>query len=169
MQKSIGNRHPNARSKVPARTKPGNEPFPGCYRAAAALQPQDRMIRHADCRTPTNNPTPPRAPKEKAMSHTVPTQHPAVVLRSNYQHLRALLAIAIVAIVGLTVAVVVLATSGNSTLVGSAAHANSAAISARNASAELGAKLNHRGVTTSSVQEAPNTANSAAPAGPNPD
>ena len=28
------------------------------------------------------------------MSQTVPTQHPAVVLRSHYRHLRALLAIA---------------------------------------------------------------------------
>jgi hypothetical protein len=44
------------------------------------------------------------------MAETVPSQHPAVVLRSHYQHLRALLAIAMVALVGLTVAVVVLAT-----------------------------------------------------------
>lgn len=48
------------------------------------------------------------------MSHTVPSQHPAVVLRSNYQHLRALLAIAIAVILGLTIAVVVLATSNSS-------------------------------------------------------
>ena len=47
------------------------------------------------------------------MSHTVPSQHPAVVLRSNYQHLRALLAIAIAVILGLTIAVVVLATADN--------------------------------------------------------
>jgi hypothetical protein len=47
------------------------------------------------------------------MSHTVPSQHPAVVLRSNYQHLRALLAIAIAVILGLTIAVVVLATTTN--------------------------------------------------------
>jgi hypothetical protein len=45
------------------------------------------------------------------MSHTVPSQHPAVVLRSHHQHLRALLAIAIAVILGLTVAVVVLATN----------------------------------------------------------
>jgi hypothetical protein len=49
------------------------------------------------------------------MSHTVPSQHPAVVLRSHYQHLRALLAIAIAVILALTVAVVVLATNSNST------------------------------------------------------
>jgi len=47
------------------------------------------------------------------MSQTVPSQHPAVLLRSNYQHLRALLAIAIAVILGLTIAVVVLATSSN--------------------------------------------------------
>jgi hypothetical protein len=43
------------------------------------------------------------------MPQTVPAQHPAVVLRSNYRHLRALLAIAMVAVVGLSVAVVILA------------------------------------------------------------
>jgi hypothetical protein len=48
------------------------------------------------------------------MSHTVPSQHPAVVLRSDYQHLRALLAIAIAVILALTTAVVVLARSNSS-------------------------------------------------------
>lgn len=43
------------------------------------------------------------------MSHPVPTQHPAVVLRSHYRQLRALLAIAMVAVVGLSVAVVLVA------------------------------------------------------------
>ena len=53
------------------------------------------------------------------MSQTFSTQHPAVVLRSRYQHLRALLAVAMIAVVGLTVAVVALATqddSGQSTV-----------------------------------------------------
>ncbi|MFL5869045.1 MAG: hypothetical protein ACJ766_18230 [Thermoleophilaceae bacterium] len=40
----------------------------------------------------------------------VSTQHPAVVLRSHYLHLRALLAIAAIAVVCLSAAVVVLAT-----------------------------------------------------------
>jgi hypothetical protein len=44
------------------------------------------------------------------MAQAVPSQHPAVVLRSHYVHLRALLAVAMVAVVGLTVAVVILAT-----------------------------------------------------------
>jgi hypothetical protein len=43
------------------------------------------------------------------MSHTLPTQHPAVVLRSQYRHLRALLVIAMIAVIGLSVAVVILA------------------------------------------------------------
>jgi hypothetical protein len=45
------------------------------------------------------------------MSHQITPQHPAVVLRSHYVQLRALLAVATVAVVGLTVAVVTLATN----------------------------------------------------------
>ena len=48
------------------------------------------------------------------MSQTFSTQHPAVVLRSRYRQLRALLAVAMIAVVGLTVAVVVLATQDDS-------------------------------------------------------
>jgi len=43
------------------------------------------------------------------MSHTVPTQHPAVVLRSHYRQVCALLAVAMFAVVGLSVAVVLVA------------------------------------------------------------
>jgi hypothetical protein len=43
------------------------------------------------------------------MMSQVSTQHPAVVLRSHYVHLRALLAIAAIAVVCLSVAVVALA------------------------------------------------------------
>ncbi|HEY7632347.1 MAG TPA: hypothetical protein VH817_16690 [Thermoleophilaceae bacterium] len=43
------------------------------------------------------------------MSQSIPQQHPAVVLRSHYVHLRALLLLAIVAVIGLSVAVVALA------------------------------------------------------------
>ena len=45
----------------------------------------------------------------------VPTQHPAVVLRSHYTHVRVLLAIAMLAIVSLTVAVVILAANAGTT------------------------------------------------------
>lgn len=43
------------------------------------------------------------------MGQAIPKQHPAVVLKSSYAHLRILLAIAIVAVIGLTIAVVILA------------------------------------------------------------
>ena len=45
------------------------------------------------------------------MGKTIPAQHPAVVLRSHYRQLRALLATAMIAVVGLTAAVVILATN----------------------------------------------------------
>jgi hypothetical protein len=41
------------------------------------------------------------------MGKTIPAQHPAVVLRSHYRQLRALLAVAMIAVVGLTAAVVI--------------------------------------------------------------
>jgi hypothetical protein len=44
------------------------------------------------------------------MGQAIPRQHPAVVLRSHFNQLRALLAVAMVAVVALTVAVVILAT-----------------------------------------------------------
>jgi hypothetical protein len=43
------------------------------------------------------------------MGHAIPRHQPAVVLRSHFDHLRALLAVALVAVAGLTVAVVILA------------------------------------------------------------
>jgi hypothetical protein len=45
------------------------------------------------------------------MGQAVPTQHPAVVLRSHFNQLRALLAVALIAVIGLTVAVVILAST----------------------------------------------------------
>ncbi len=79
------------------------------------------------------------------MSNTVPAQHPAVVLRSSYQHLRTLLAIATIAIVGLTVALVVVAIN-NSTIATArlGPHATPQSIHA-NASADTGARINHSG------------------------
>jgi hypothetical protein len=43
------------------------------------------------------------------MGQAVPSQNPAVVLRSHFDRLRALLAVALIAVIGLTVAVVILA------------------------------------------------------------
>ena len=45
------------------------------------------------------------------MGKAIPAQHPAVVLRSHYRQLRALLVIAMIGVVGLTAAVVILATN----------------------------------------------------------
>ena len=45
---------------------------------------------------------------------TVPKQHPAVVLRSHYLHLRGLLAITVIALIAMAVAVVILASAGTS-------------------------------------------------------
>lgn len=45
------------------------------------------------------------------MPKAIATQHPAVVLRSHYKQLRALLAVAMIALVGLSAAVVTLATN----------------------------------------------------------
>jgi hypothetical protein len=44
------------------------------------------------------------------MGHAVPEQHPAVVLRSRYQHLRSLLVVTLIAVVSLSATVVVVAT-----------------------------------------------------------
>jgi hypothetical protein len=50
-----------------------------------------------------------RPGQEAVMGQAIPSQHPAVVLRSHYNHMRALLAVAMIAVVGLTAAVVILA------------------------------------------------------------
>lgn len=52
------------------------------------------------------------------MGQTVPQQHPAVVLRTHYAHLRILLVIALIALVAMAAAVVILATSDSSTSTG---------------------------------------------------
>jgi hypothetical protein len=52
-----------------------------------------------------------RHAQEVLMGQTVPRQHPAVVLRSHFNQLRALLAVALIAVTGLTVAVVILAST----------------------------------------------------------
>ena len=53
------------------------------------------------------------------MGQAIPTQHPAVVLRSHYKHMRALLAVAMTAVAGLTAAVVILATNDETDTSGS--------------------------------------------------
>ena len=55
------------------------------------------------------------------MSKAIPAQHPAVVLRSHYTQLRALLATAMIAVVGLSATVVILATNDDREIGASAA------------------------------------------------
>jgi hypothetical protein len=81
----------------------------GGQAAVTALSPRSRRAATAtghDRRDVDLNPP----AQEAAMSQAVPAQHPAVVLRSHYRQLRALLAIALIAVVGLSAAVVILAT-----------------------------------------------------------
>ncbi len=47
------------------------------------------------------------------MGHAIPKQHPAVVLRSHYNLVRALLGVAMIALVGLVIALVVVANDDN--------------------------------------------------------
>jgi hypothetical protein len=72
------------------------------------------------------------------MSHQISQQHPAVVLRSHYLHIRALLAIAMIAVVGLTITVVLLATRENSTASASSATPATSSLGTSGTSAEGG-------------------------------
>jgi hypothetical protein len=86
-----------------------------------------------------------RQPRDEVIIHVIPSD-PAVVPRSNYVQLRALLAVAAVAIVGLTIAVALLANShGAEPLVGVSARGQPVAVG-YDPAAEIGAKLNHRGL-----------------------
>jgi hypothetical protein len=55
------------------------------------------------------------------MGQAVPRQQPAVVLRSHFNQLRALLAVALTAVAGLTVAVAIVASDSDELAVGTAA------------------------------------------------
>ena len=80
------------------------------------------------------------------MSHSIP-QHPAVVLRSHYVQMRALLAIAVIAVVGLTVAVVILATNdAGGTSANSAAHVSTPAPAAPGQRYDGGPEEGTRGI-----------------------
>lgn len=57
------------------------------------------------------------------MGQVVPTQHPAVVLRSRFNQLRALLAVAMIAVVSLSAAVVIVASDSDNAATTSATRA----------------------------------------------
>jgi hypothetical protein len=65
--------------------------------------------------------------QEAVMGQVIPRQHPAVVLKSHYKALRALLAVALVAIVALATTVVILANDDNGTTSSSQPTAKAAA------------------------------------------
>jgi hypothetical protein len=80
-----------------------------CYRLVAALQPRPCTI-DSDVNTQPSEPPSGRPEEGGVMGQAIPRQHPAVVLRSRFNQLRTLFAAAVIAVVGLTVAVVILAT-----------------------------------------------------------
>ncbi len=57
------------------------------------------------------------------MGHAIPKQHPAVVLRSHFNLVRALLGVAMVALVGLVIALVIVANDDNENTTTSAVQA----------------------------------------------
>ena len=110
---------PTYRSRGPvdkARRRPVTAPSPRCHRYRARSLPTNTSGRA----------TSGRPGQEEVMGQAIPTQHPAVVLRSHYNHLRALLAAALIALVGLTVAIVILATDNNGASTSSAPAATAA-------------------------------------------
>jgi hypothetical protein len=80
------------------RPPPPSRLLPGFCRLDAAPQPLRRTMGGIGPNT-----------QEAGMGKAIPQQHPAVVLRSHYRQLQAMLAIAMVAVVGLSGAVVVVA------------------------------------------------------------
>ena len=86
------------------------------------------------------------------MNQTISPQHPAVVLRSHYQALRGLLAIATIAIVGLSVAVAILATRDDT------GSSRTALIERQSDALKLavpGARLDHRGLSAQRLDGGP--------------
>ena len=86
------------------------------------------------------------------MSESISFQGRAVVARSSYTRVQRLLGVAVLAVIGLTVAVILLATTQNSPTVATAARPVSLRPSPDNsqsAAAQIGATLNHRGLDNS--------------------
>ena len=74
------------------------------------------------------------------MGQPIPQQHPAVVLRSHYRHLKALLAVAIVTIAALAVTVVLVATDSDAP---SSAHVQSVSPNGQYAPTERTVGIGH--------------------------
>jgi hypothetical protein len=67
--------------------------------------------------------------QEAVMNKAIPAQHPAVVLRSQYRQLRSLLAVMVVAVVGLSTTVVILAVDDQTATTATTTHVPTAQLS----------------------------------------
>ncbi|MET0615453.1 MAG: hypothetical protein ABW142_08400 [Thermoleophilaceae bacterium] len=86
--------------------------------------------------------------EESVMGQVIPRQHPAVVLKSHYKSVRALLAAALVAIVALAAAVVILANDDNNTTVSAQPNAHQQQILPPGTRFDGGPDEGTRGVST---------------------
>src|SRR4051794_5801252 len=115
-------RPPSATGRVPSRASSGPR-MRKSMRAAALLSRRDLRYRAVTALSPRckrpGAPWPPMSTtattEESVMGQVIPRQHPAVVLKSHYKALRALLAVALVAIAALAAVVVILASDDNNT------------------------------------------------------
>jgi hypothetical protein len=87
--------------------------LPRCYRRVAAQKPRRCTIAIDVDQKQQGGQQVDRPGQEAVMGKAIPTQHPAVVLRSHFNMVRALLAIAMIGLVALTAAVVILATDSD--------------------------------------------------------
>ena len=76
------------------------------------------------------------------MTHTLATSQSSVVPRSQYEHVRSLLALACIAVIGLSIAVALLASSSSVTR----ARVTRASVNISAATTDAGARLDHRGL-----------------------
>ena len=89
------------------------------------------------------------------MSHSISPQHPAVVLRSRYVHVRELLTIAMIAVVGLTAAVVILAINDDADTSAGSARQLSAPSPTGSTRYDGGPEEGSRGIQPSSAATSP--------------
>ena len=81
----------------------GSPRLPALYRRVAARKPPPCKLASDDRAAPSDS------TQEAVMGQPIPAQHPSVVLRSHFKLVKGLLAIAMVAVIALTAAVVILA------------------------------------------------------------
>src|SRR5215216_6530086 len=82
--------------------------LPGCCRAVVVWKPLGSIIASIGNHWSARQGGPPLH-KEAVMGQPIPAQHPSVVLRSHFKLLKALLAVALAAVIALSAAVVIVA------------------------------------------------------------